>query len=76
MGAIAMAYTQIPLVPGPVTVPQAVREARAVDYGSADLEDAFFELYAECARACKLCSPRKTMLPSTTARGCWHCGAR
>jgi len=42
-------YT-IPLVPGPVAVPQAVRAAYAVDYGSADMEDEFFALYAACER--------------------------
>lgn len=38
----------IPLVPGPVSVPQAVREVYLTDYGSADLEGDFFELYAAC----------------------------
>ncbi|GIV77462.1 aminotransferase class V-fold PLP-dependent enzyme [Litorilinea aerophila] len=38
----------IPLVPGPVSVPEAVRAAYQVDYGSADLEDEFFELYRAC----------------------------
>lgn len=38
----------IPLVPGPVSVPQAVREAYLTDYGSPDLEADFFELYAAC----------------------------
>jgi hypothetical protein len=33
---------QIPLVPGPVSVPAAVRAAYAIDYASADLEDDFF----------------------------------
>ena len=40
----------IPLVPGPVSVPEAVRAAYTVDYGSADLEDEFFALYAACER--------------------------
>ncbi|MCS6826203.1 MAG: aminotransferase class V-fold PLP-dependent enzyme [Caldilinea sp.] len=39
----------IPLVPGPVSVPEAVRAAYAIDYGSADLEEEFFELYERCA---------------------------
>lgn len=39
----------IPLVPGPVSVPPAVRAAYAADYGSADLEEDFFQLYARCA---------------------------
>jgi len=42
-------YT-IPLVPGPVAVPAAVRAAYQVDYGSADLEDEFMALYAGCER--------------------------
>lgn len=40
----------IPLVPGPVSVPQAVRDAYLTDYGSADLEAEFFDLYAACER--------------------------
>jgi len=40
----------IPLVPGPVSVPQAVREAYLTDFGSPDLEADFFELYATCER--------------------------
>ncbi len=38
----------IPLVPGPVSVPDAVLDAYRVDYGSADMEDEFFNLYGEC----------------------------
>lgn len=38
----------IPLVPGPVSVPQAVREVYLTDYGSPDLEEDFFTLYAAC----------------------------
>lgn len=38
----------IPLVPGPVSVPQAVREVYLTDYGSPDLEADFFELYTAC----------------------------
>ncbi len=38
----------LPLVPGPVSVPPEVRAAYAVDYGSADMEEEFFALYAEC----------------------------
>ncbi len=38
----------VPLVPGPVSVPLAVREIYLTDYGSPDLEGDFFELYAAC----------------------------
>jgi aspartate aminotransferase-like enzyme len=40
----------IPLVPGPVAVPPAVRAVYQIDYGSADLEIEFFQLYEECER--------------------------
>jgi len=39
---------RIPLVPGPVSVPEALRAVFQIDYGSADLEEEFFNLYAEC----------------------------
>ncbi len=41
----------IPLVPGPTRVPQAVRDAYLVDYGSADLESEFFDLYRDTQAA-------------------------
>jgi aspartate aminotransferase-like enzyme len=41
---------KIPLVPGPVAVLAAVRAAYQDNYGSPDLEDEFFALYAECQR--------------------------
>lgn len=37
----------IPLVPGPTIVPQPIREAYLTDYGSADLEHEYSELYAD-----------------------------
>jgi aspartate aminotransferase-like enzyme len=39
---------KIPLVPGPVSVPPAVRAVYQTDFGSADLEDEFFALYERC----------------------------
>ena len=41
----------IPLVPGPVSVPAAVRDVYAQDFGASDLETDFFELYARCERS-------------------------
>jgi aspartate aminotransferase-like enzyme len=38
---------EIGLVPGPVSVPADIREAWLTDFGSADLEGDFFELYAQ-----------------------------
>lgn len=40
----------IPMVPGPVKVPQSVLDAYQVNYGSADLEVEFFELYDRCEK--------------------------
>lgn len=42
---------KIPMVPGPVSVPQEILDAAAVNYGSADLESDFFELYAHTEKA-------------------------
>lgn len=39
---------RIPLVPGPVAIPDNVLEAYNFDYASADLEEEFFQLYSEC----------------------------
>ena len=39
---------KIPLVPGPVSVPQAVRDVYQIDFGSSDLEEEFFQLYSQC----------------------------
>ena len=39
---------KIPLVPGPVSIPEALRAVYQINYGSADLEEEFFNLYAEC----------------------------
>lgn len=38
---------EIPLVPGPVSVPERYRKVYMEDYGSSDLEDEFFSLLAE-----------------------------
>ena len=37
----------IPMVPGPVRVPQFIRDVYQTDFGSGDLETAFFELYEQ-----------------------------
>jgi aspartate aminotransferase-like enzyme len=38
----------IAMVPGPVRVPEALRAVYRTDYGSADLEDEFLDLYNRC----------------------------
>lgn len=43
-------YISIPLIPGPVTLHPMVRYAMARDYGSGQLEEAFWDLYAEAGQ--------------------------
>jgi aspartate aminotransferase-like enzyme len=43
-----MEQYRIPLVPGPVAVPEEILQARALPYASPDLEDEFFALYSSC----------------------------
>jgi len=43
-----MQQYKIPLVPGPVSIPDEVLNVYRVDYGSSDLEDEFFTLYTQC----------------------------
>lgn len=49
-GTTAVQKYQIPLVPGPVSIPEEVLAAYDFDYGSADMEEDFFRLYARCER--------------------------
>ena len=41
---------EVPLVPGPVSVPVKIREAYMTDFGSSDLEKDFYELLKENQR--------------------------
>ena len=60
---------QIPLVPGPVSVPVAVRAAYAIDYASADLEDDFFALYDRCERKLQTVLGASTQVTIQTGEG-------
>lgn len=60
---------QIPLVPGPVSVPAVVRAAYAIDYGSADLEDEFFALYQRCAQKLQTILGASTQVTIQTGEG-------
>ncbi len=40
----------IPMVPGPVSVPEKIRKVYETDYGSGDLESEFFDLYARTGK--------------------------
>lgn len=59
----------IPLVPGPVSVPEAVRTAYTIDYGSADLEEEFFELYERCAHKLQIILGASTQVTIQTGEG-------
>ena len=60
---------QIPLVPGPVSVPVDVRAAYAIDYASADLEDDFFALYDRCERKLQTVLGASTQVTIQTGEG-------
>jgi aspartate aminotransferase-like enzyme len=56
----------IPMVPGPVKVPQQVLDAMQVNYGSGDLEPEFLELYNQTEEALKkIYGTRSTMVIQT-----------
>ncbi|MFN3981964.1 MAG: pyridoxal-phosphate-dependent aminotransferase family protein [Caldilinea sp.] len=59
----------IPLVPGPVSVPETVRAAYAIDYGSADLEEEFFELYERCEHKLQRVLGASTQVTIQTGEG-------
>ncbi|MDL2328502.1 aminotransferase class V-fold PLP-dependent enzyme [Desulfosarcina sp. OttesenSCG-928-A07] len=48
-----LASTFLSMVPGPVVIPEPIRAAYAQDYGSADLEADFIELYSRTQRQFK-----------------------
>ncbi|HAJ37821.1 MAG TPA: aminotransferase [Chloroflexi bacterium] len=64
-----MQIYQIPLVPGPVSVPEAVRAAYAIDYPSADLEEEFFALYDRCAQKLQSVLGASTQVTIQTGEG-------
>lgn len=41
---------RIPLIPGPVSIPEEVLDLYAFDYASPDAEEEFFTLYGQCRR--------------------------
>jgi hypothetical protein len=47
-GGFSMKTYPIPMVPGPVRVPRPILDAYGTDFGSADLEPEFFDLYDRC----------------------------
>lgn len=51
-----MSRWKVNLCPGPTSCPPSVLAAFGQDYGSADLEDEFFDTYARC------CSKIQTLL--------------
>jgi aspartate aminotransferase-like enzyme len=65
----------IPMVPGPVKVPERVLDALRFDYGSGDLETEFLELYNQ-TEACSKSWGRAIRLQFKPEKACWPYGGR
>lgn len=59
----------IPLVPGPTRVPEPVRRAYLTDYGSADLEPEYIQLYAEVQNQLRTLLGTKNKIVIMTGEG-------
>ncbi len=64
-----MVTYEIPLVPGPTRVPEVVRQAYLVDYGSADLESEYLELYGQVQEALRAILGTRSKLAIMTGEG-------
>lgn len=60
---------RIPMVPGPVSVPREVLEAGQVNYGSADLEKDYIELYKATEKALRKIMQTKNSVVIQTGEG-------
>ena len=60
---------ELPLVPGPIRVPESVRRAYLVDYGSADLEPEYVQLYADVQRQLQTILETKNRFAIMTGEG-------
>lgn len=59
----------IPMVPGPVSVPQSVRDIYQINYGSPDIEEEFLALYKETAADMQLLFGTKNDIILHTGEG-------
>ena len=59
----------IPMVPGPVTLPQAVLDAYKINYGSADMESEFMELFNKTETALKIILQTKNQVVIQSGEG-------
>ena len=59
----------IPMVPGPVQVAQEVLDAYQINYGSADLESEFFDLYNQTEANLKIIMRTKNQIVIQTGEG-------
>jgi aspartate aminotransferase-like enzyme len=67
-GSKMKTYT-IPMVPGPVSVPPEVLHAYQTDYGSADLEPEFFDLYRQAQDDLRVIFGTKNEIALMTGEG-------
>ena len=59
----------IPMVPGPVKVPRKIMDAYQINYGSADLESEFFELYNQAEANLKTIMETQNQVVIQTGEG-------
>lgn len=64
-----MVTYDIPLVPGPTRVPEVVRQAYMTDYGSADLEPEYIELYSQVQEELQTILATRNRLAIMTGEG-------
>ena len=67
---------KIPLVPGPVSIPEEIRLVYGQDFGSSDMEDEFFKLYEECEHGLREILGTKNRVAILSGKACLPCGAR
>lgn len=69
-----MKIYRIPMVPGPVSVSREVLEAGQENFGSADLEKEYIELYKATENRCVKSCRRKIVSLYKPVKGCWRFG--
>ena len=59
----------VPFIPGPTSVPRAIREVYLNNFGSADLEDEYFVLYSELEKSLQKLLNTKNQMIAMTGEG-------
>lgn len=69
-----MKIYRIPMVPGPVSVSREVLEAGQENFGSADLEKEYIELYKATEKSLRKIMQTKIVSLYKPVKGCWRFG--